>query len=64
LIALFPFISISLAILVYIAMALLASILIKKAGEDLKSMKNRISNITIIIGAAGNFCVLEIILLF
>ena len=62
-ISLFPFIRISLAILVYIAMAVLASILIKKAGEDLKSMKSRISNITLIIGAAGNFCVLGIILL-
>ena len=61
---LFPIIRISLAILVYITIAVLAATLIKKAGEDLKSMKSRISNITLIIGTASNFCVLGIILLF
>ena len=61
--ALLPWIHISVAILAYILIALLASVITRKAGGNLKEMEERSSPRVLVIGAIANFCVLAITLM-
>lgn len=58
-----PWLHIFLAVVVYVVIAVLASIIIKKIGGDIKEMKNRSSQPILITGAISNVIILGIILL-
>lgn len=58
-----PWIHIFLAILAYILFALLASVVTRKIGGNLKEMEGRSSQPILVIGAIANLCVLGITLL-
>jgi membrane protease YdiL (CAAX protease family) len=60
---LFPWIRIFLAVFAYIVIALLASAIIRKIGQNLKEMKERTSPRILFIGAIANLCVLGTTLL-
>ena len=61
---LLPWIRIFLAVFAYIAIALLASTIIRKIGKNLKEMGNRTSPKVLFVGAIANLCVLGTTLLF
>ncbi|MFN2120827.1 MAG: lysostaphin resistance A-like protein [Anaerolineales bacterium] len=60
---LLPWIRIAIAVLVYVVIALAASVVIGRAGADLKQMESRVSPRVLAIGAIGNLCVLASTLL-
>ena len=60
---LLPWIRIFLAVFAYIVIALLASAIIRKIGQNLKEMKGRTSPRVLFIGAIANLCVLGTTLL-
>ena len=53
-----PWIRIFLAVLAYILFALLASMIVRRIGKDLKEMEGRSSSKVLLIGAITNLCVL------
>jgi hypothetical protein len=61
---LLPSIRIFLAVFAYVAIALLASMIIRKFGKNLKEMGSRTSPQVLFIGAIANLCVLGTTLLF
>lgn len=61
--ALLPWIRILVAVLAYIALALLASVAVHRIGSDLKEMAGRTSPQVLLVGAITNLCVLIITLL-
>ena len=53
-----PWIRIFLAVLAYILFALLASMIVRRIGKDLKEMEGRSSSKVLLIGAITDLCVL------
>lgn len=58
---LLPWLRIFLAVFVYIAVALLTSVLIRKLGTDLKNMEERTAGWTLLIGAISNLVILILV---
>ena len=60
---LLPWIRIFLAVFAYIVIALLASAIVRKIGQNLKEMEGRTSPQVLFVGAITNLCVLGTTLL-